>query len=55
MKALLSGLLLLQEHGLEVYPLIIESNSKILEDMVIQRQISSWKFCEVSKKIFSII
>ena len=44
MKALLSGLLLLHDNGLEVYPSIIESDSKILVDMITHRHIPSWKF-----------
>ena len=44
MKALLSGLKLLQEYGLQVYDLIIESDSKLLVDMVNKRIKTSWKF-----------
>ena len=52
-KALLNGLQLLLDFGLEVYPILIESDSQILVEMVQQQHISSWKLWHLSQEIFS--
>ncbi|CAK9166868.1 unnamed protein product [Ilex paraguariensis] len=42
--ALLDGLLLVKDYGLEVYPLIIETDTQVLVDLIKQNAKWSWKF-----------
>ncbi|CAK9150208.1 unnamed protein product, partial [Ilex paraguariensis] len=53
--ALLDGLLLVKDYGLEVYPLIIETDTQVLVDLIKQNDKWSWKFWALSQKIFSIL
>ncbi|CAK9170816.1 unnamed protein product [Ilex paraguariensis] len=54
-RALLSGLLLLQEHGPQDYELIIEIDSKMLVDVVNQKIKASWKFWTILVQVFSLL
>ncbi|CAK9137475.1 unnamed protein product [Ilex paraguariensis] len=53
--ALLDGLLLVQDYGLVVYPLIIKTDSQVLVDLIKQRSKLSWEFWALFRKIFSIL
>ena len=54
-KALLDGISMLQEYGLQVYQLVIEIDSKLLVDMVKQKVKVSWKFWSLFDQIHSIL
>ena len=54
-QALLSGLSLLRDYGLQDYDLIIETDSKMLVDMVNQRVQTSWKFWTLFVQIFAML
>ena len=54
-RALQDGLCLLLGFGLEVYPIIIESDSKILVDMIQQNHIPSWKYWNLARLICSYL
>lgn len=55
MRALLDGLIMIRDFGLMEYSFLIESDSKLLVDMVKHNNQASWKFWSIIHQIRSIL